>query len=88
MAIVIIGLATFLFFGLTAKRSSPILDSVSPDKAATAGASADMQRLVDHSKVDQCWQDAAHAPIATVQDLEGGCRILEKEFVWKHNTPF
>jgi hypothetical protein len=85
---VLLCVAIFIAFGLFARRTSTILDTVSPEKNAGPGASAEMQRLVDHSKVDQCWQDASHASISMLNEQQAGCRILEKEFVHKYNIPY
>jgi hypothetical protein len=81
-------LAAFIAFGALSKRAAPLLDAASPNKNAPPGSSGEMQRLVDHAKVDQCWQDAAHAPISTLQYDQATCKNLEDEFTKKYNTRF
>lgn len=81
------GIVAFLIFGATRQPSSPMLDAVYEEKNS-AGESAEMRRLIDHSKVDQCWDDASKATLTSQATRQAECKALEAEFTRKYNIPF
>jgi hypothetical protein len=77
-----------IFIGAAIYRPpSPILDAAYADKNSDH-QSPDMQRLIDHSKVDQCWEDASHVSAGTLADAKNTCTSLEHEFNRKYDSKY
>lgn len=64
-----------------------MLDSSYSEKNSN-GESDEMRRLIDHSKVDQCWDDASKASLTAQTLRQAECKALEAEYTHKYNKPF